>query len=48
MFLVITGNPVDGFNYYGPFVERIDALEYVSAQYGDVEWWISKLEATNG
>lgn len=41
MFVVITGNPVNGFTIVGPFESREDAFN--SAERFDADWWISEL-----
>ena len=46
LHIVVTGNPVDGFNYIGPFKTADDAIEWADAK-SDLEgdWWIAALEA---
>jgi hypothetical protein len=39
--IIITGNPVDGFNYYGPFDEEELTLAYDSF---DGDWWVASLK----
>lgn len=43
--IVIYGNPVEGFNYCGPFHLRGDALAWaddnVSTEY---DWWVTNLQ----
>ena len=41
--LVITGNPVDGFFYYGPFDSAEEAIEWASVQHDTQDWWIAPL-----
>lgn len=41
--IVITGNPVDGFDYHGPFDEHGDATEFAGRL--GVDWWIAELTA---
>ena len=45
--IVITGNPVDGFIFYGPFKSSEDAIDYGE---NDVfgEWWIAEIEEPEG
>ena len=41
-FIVIAGNPVDGFIYYGPY----DTFEAACDDHdtpGDHEWWVAEL-----
>lgn len=44
-WIVIIGNPLDGFDIYGPFLEQETALEFAELQNGGREWWITKLKA---
>lgn len=44
-YIIITGNPVDGFMYYGPYSthdEAIEAAEASTTLDGD-DWWIARL-----
>jgi hypothetical protein len=43
-FVVIYGNPADGFNYVGPFESRDDAALY-AAEDTPADWWIVMLDA---
>lgn len=43
-FIVIYGNPADGFNYVGPFESRADATHYASVDNAG-DWWIVELDA---
>ena len=38
---MITGNPLDGFVFHGPFDNRDDAIEWGEMDGGD--WWIAPL-----
>jgi hypothetical protein len=40
--IVITGTPVDGFQYLGPFVDSAEALGYCEGLAG-TDWWIAPL-----
>lgn len=44
MIIVITGNPVDGFGYFGPFddVEAADA--WAERQRFEESYWVHTLE----
>ena len=42
--IVITGNPVDGFNYHGPFDNWQKAMEFGEYDCKDVEWHECALE----
>ena len=41
MFLLISGNPVDGLKYYGPFKTYLDAAEAADAL--DDNCWVTQL-----
>lgn len=41
--LLITGNPVDGFFFYGPFAVAPDAIEWAERNHSDQEWWSAPL-----
>lgn len=41
--LVITGNPVDGFFYYGPFDNAGAAIEWAERNQDGQDWWIAPL-----
>lgn len=43
MWIFITGNPVDGFQYTGPFDSSDAVIE--AGEYADGDWWIVKLES---
>lgn len=40
MQIVIRGNPVDGFKFYGPYPDR-DAAIRAGEESGDGDWWIA-------
>jgi hypothetical protein len=39
--ITVTGNPVDGFKFYGPFIDVEDAQ--AQGEVGDADWWIADL-----
>jgi hypothetical protein len=46
MHIIIIGNPVDGFEYIGPFKTGEDAVAWANQDANiDGEWWIAPLEA---
>lgn len=47
--LIITGNPVDGFRFIGPFEDHDAALAYAELEGASIEadWWIAPIEAPN-
>lgn len=42
MHILIIGNPVDGFEYYGPFKTGEEAIAYGEDRLGG-DWWIAPL-----
>ena len=45
MFVVIHGNPADGFAYVGPFADADAATHYADAEVTHDNWWVVQLEA---
>ena len=41
-YIVIYGDPVDGFNFVGPFADRDEAVRYAEFDAG-TDWWIAEL-----
>ncbi|UTU07693.1 hypothetical protein CcrC1_gp008 [Caulobacter phage C1] len=45
MFILIVGNPVDGYAYYGPFHDHDDATNYAENTGTEGNpWWVAPLE----
>ena len=42
-FIVITGNFVDGFIFYGPFPDSDEAIRWAERELRGLEYWISEL-----
>lgn len=40
-YVVVSGNPIDGFSILGPFLDSDDANNW--AQDLDCDWWVTKL-----
>ncbi len=38
--VIMTGNPVDGFQLYGPFDTHEEADEFVTAEADGIELWV--------
>jgi hypothetical protein len=43
MFIIMTGEPVNGFDYIGPFKYFTSAKEYANYYLKNDIWWIIKL-----
>lgn len=41
-FVIVSGNPIEGFQLEGPFDDREQAIEYADRQIGG-DWWIAPL-----
>ena len=45
LYILVIGNPVDGFGYIGPFEDSEDAVSYADKHLDDrSDWWISSME----
>ena len=47
-FMVITGNPVDGLFYNGPFADSELAFEWANSEHNGEDWWIAVLHSPDG
>lgn len=43
-YIVASGNPSDGFTYYGPFINQQSAHDWATRQRFDDDWWTLPLE----
>jgi hypothetical protein len=43
-FIIVTGNPVDGFTFYGSFPDREQAAEHAAINLDGEDWWIAPIE----
>lgn len=37
--IIVAGNPIDGFEFFGPFGCETDAIDWADAAFDDREWW---------
>lgn len=42
-YIIITGDPVSGLKFYGPYISH-DHATNAAAKIRDVDWWITELE----
>lgn len=43
-FVIVTGSPIDGFTFIGPFEFHGDASDYADANLaGEADWWIAEV-----
>lgn len=42
-FVLVNGNPVDGFDLIGPFETEKEALEWAMIQGTDYPWWVTTI-----
>jgi hypothetical protein len=40
---IVSGNPIDGFQFVGPFATSEDAVEFGNTLDRDTDWWIAPL-----
>ncbi len=46
--IIVTGNPVDGLEFYGPFPTANDATEFANTDvHLPEEWWVAPLMEAN-
>jgi hypothetical protein len=43
-YILITGNPVQGFQYTGPFNDPEEAGNYALTSGTEADWWVAPLE----
>lgn len=41
-YIVVSGNPIDGFHFRGPFDDEDDAREWAE-QHCKGDWWVAPL-----
>lgn len=39
--IVVTGDPISGFQFFGPFPCETDAVDWADRQFNDREWWVA-------
>lgn len=45
MWIVISGNPIDGCSFYGPFKTRDQANDWADRNVAnEYDWWVTNLE----
>jgi len=42
-YILVEGNPLSGFNFYGPFDNEAAAVRYAERDPEDDEWWVADL-----
>ena len=43
MYVLIAGNPADGFEFYGPFDDAESAGDWGSDYCAGVDWWVVQM-----
>jgi hypothetical protein len=38
--VIVTGNPIDGFQLFGPFTEQAEADKFVEQEADGIELWV--------
>lgn len=46
-YMIVVGNPSEGFEYYGPFDSRTDAVEWASDDCEGADWWVIPIKHPN-
>lgn len=46
--IVITGNPVEGLFFYGPFNDEACAVEWATRHHDGQDWWVTRLNPQEG
>lgn len=41
--ILVTGNPITGFTYYGPFVDGATAITWAENHIGNEHYWTAPL-----
>lgn len=44
MKILITGNPVDGLEFFGPFDEAEEATEFAEIN-AEADWWVAEVRS---
>ena len=47
MHILALGDPMEGFNYIGPFNNSEEAIKYGDAEYSEYAWWVIELTPPN-
>ena len=42
-YVLVTGNPVDGLEFYGPFPDAESAHDWAAGVLKNAEWWIAPM-----
>jgi hypothetical protein len=43
MYIIITGNPIDGLNFFGPFSNSDDAIKWAENHSTGADWWLANV-----
>ena len=44
MYIIVEGNPVEGFTYFGLFKDPADATDYADRHFFGESWWVTNIE----
>jgi hypothetical protein len=49
MFIVVSGNPMDGLTFYGTFEDEEIASEWADKYLNNTggDWWVTEIKSTN-
>lgn len=43
MFIIVIGNPVDGFEFFGAFETKYEAIDEAGLRFKHCDWWVAVL-----
>lgn len=43
MWIIVTGNPVDGFEFFGIFETETEGIDWADAAFDDRDWWLASV-----
>lgn len=43
LWIIICGNPMDGYSYFGPYTSRKEAIDKAEYFDGGNPWWVTEL-----
>ena len=43
MYILVIGNPMEGFEFVGPFASQVEAAAYGEQTFTNIEWWTAEI-----
>lgn len=47
-YIIVTGSPVDGFQFFGTFEDRDEAVHEAESFFDNENWWIAEVYSLEG